>query len=279
MRRRDRPEKFPHRRVELTSAGLAQPTFDITFSAMNSPLAVTRRDALKSIGAGAAVLGLGAMGGKALAADATKSGGAATTFTLPKLGYAYDALEPHIDAKTMEIHHSKHHQAYITNANTALASHPALQKTSAEEMVRNLGALPETVRTTVRNNVGGHVNHSFFWRVIGPNAGGMPKGPLAEAIGKSFGSFDAFKTQFGDAAAKQFGSGWAWLVAKEGKLAITSTPNQDSPLSNGATPLLGLDVWEHAYYLKYQNRRADYITAFWNVVQWDQVAANHVAAK
>ena len=200
-------------------------------------------------------------------------------FTLPKLAYADDALEPHIDAKTMEIHHSKHHQAYITNANNALTNQPSLQKMSAEEMLRNLNALPEAVRTALRNNVGGHVNHAFFWRVIGPNGGGAPSGQVADAITKGFGSFDTFKTQFADAATKRFGSGWAWLTAKDGKLAITSTANQDSPLSEGAVPLLGLDVWEHAYYLKYQNRRPEYIAAFWNVVKWDQVAANYASAK
>jgi superoxide dismutase, Fe-Mn family len=198
---------------------------------------------------------------------------------VPPLPYAYDALEPHIDAKTMEIHHSKHHQAYIDNANRALAGRALPQSGSAEEILRNLGALPADISTTLRNNVGGHVNHAFFWQVIGPGGGGAPKGAIADAITKTFGSFEAFKTQFADAAAKRFGSGWAWLVAKDGKLSITSTANQDSPLSEGAVPLLGLDVWEHAYYLKYQNRRADYVTAFWNVVKWDQVAANLAVAK
>jgi Fe-Mn family superoxide dismutase len=249
---------------------------------MNPHEFVSRRDALKTLGAGAAMLGLGALGARgatASAMQATAAGATPQPFTLPKLPYAYDALEPHIDAKTMEIHHSKHHQAYITNANTALANRPALEKLSGEEMLRNLGALPEAVRTPLRNNVGGHVNHAFFWRVIGPKAGGAPSAAINAAIAKDFGSFDTFKTQFADAASKRFGSGWAWLVAKDGKLAITSTANQDSPLSDGATPLLGLDVWEHAYYLKYQNRRADYITAFWNVVNWEQVAANLAAVK
>ena len=246
---------------------------------------LSRRDVLKTFGAGAAVLGLGALGARAAAADKAKaatpaaSGATSQPFALPKLAYAYDALEPHIDAKTMEIHHSKHHQAYITNANNALKDHASLQKMSAEDMLRNLSALPEAVRTVLRNNVGGHVNHAFFWSVIGPNAGGAPRGALADGITKGFGSLDAFKTQFADAATKRFGSGWAWLTSKDGKLAITSTANQDSPISDGAMPLLGLDVWEHAYYLKYQNRRADYITAFWNVVKWDQVAANLAAAK
>ena len=245
---------------------------------MNAHDLVSRRDALKTMAAGAALLSVGPAG-RAASSGGGKAGTTAQPFTLPKLGYAYDALEPHIDAKTMEIHHSKHHQAYITNANTALKDQASLQGKSAEEMLRSLDALPESVRTTLRNNVGGHVNHAFFWQVIGPNGGGSPGGPLANSISKSFGSFDAFKTQFADAASKRFGSGWAWLVSKDGKLAVTSTANQDSPISEGATPLLGLDVWEHAYYLKYQNRRADYITAFWNVVKWDQVAANLNAAK
>lgn len=244
---------------------------------MNTPDSVTRRDALKTMGAGAALLGLGAMATPT--AMAAASGGTPQPFTLPKLAYAYDALEPHIDAKTMEIHHSKHHQAYITNANNALATQTALKSSSAEDLVKNLNAAPEAVRTTLRNNVGGHLNHAFFWRVIGPKGGGAPKGAIGDAITKGFGSFDAFKAQFADAATKRFGSGWAWLVAKDGKLAITSSANQDSPLMEGAAPLLGLDVWEHAYYLKYQNRRADYITAFWNVVQWEQVAANLGAVK
>jgi len=244
---------------------------------MNPHDSVTRRDALKTIGAGAALLGLGAI--TTPVATAATSGGTPQPFTLPKLAYAYDALEPHFDAKTMEIHHSKHHQAYITNANNALASQPALKHSSAEELLKNLNAAPEAVRTPLRNNVGGHLNHAFFWRVIGPKGGGAPQGAIGDAIAKGFGSFDAFKTQFADAATKRFGSGWAWLIAKDGKLAINSGANQDSPLMEGATPLLGLDVWEHAYYLKYQNRRADYIAAFWNVVQWEQVAANLAAAK
>jgi len=251
---------------------------------MNPHEPVSRRDALKAFGTGAAILGLGSLRTQAATTGTAKSASAATgatnqPFTLPKLAYAYDALEPHIDAKTMEIHHSKHHQAYITNANNALKDQPSLQNKSAEEMLRNLNALPEAVRTTLRNNVGGHVNHAFFWQVIGPNAGGAPRGDLAEAINKNFGALETFKTQFADAATKRFGSGWAWLTSKGGKLEISSTANQDSPISDGATPLLGLDVWEHAYYLKYQNRRADYITAFWNVVKWDQVAANLGSAK
>lgn len=246
---------------------------------MNSPDPVSRRDALKTLGAGAAVLGLASLGATSAGAAPAPVALTPQPFTLPKLAYAYDALEPHIDAKTMEIHHTKHHQAYITNANAALKDQAALQKLSAEEIVRSLGKAPEAIRTALRNNVGGHLNHAFFWKVIGPKGGGAPTGEVAASIAKGFGSFDAFKTQFAEAAMKRFGSGWAWLVAKDGKLAITSSANQDSPLAEGATPLLGLDVWEHAYYLNYQNRRADYIAAFWNVVQWPQVAANLVAAK
>jgi Fe-Mn family superoxide dismutase len=245
---------------------------------MNPHKSVSRRDVLKTFGAGAALIGLGSAGVHAAGAGKKAKAGSmemtSQPFTLPKLAYAYDALEPHIDAKTMEIHHSKHHQAYITNANNALKDQSSLQRKSAEEILGSLASVPEAVRTALRNNVGGHVNHAFFWKVIGPKGGGTPKGALGDAITKGFGSFDTFKTQFAEAAGKRFGSGWAWLVAKDGKLAVTSTANQDSPLSDGATPLLGIDVWEHAYYLKYQNRRADYVTAFWNVVQWDQVAAN-----
>lgn len=249
---------------------------------MNSSDFVSRRDALKTLGASAALVGLGVVGTSNLATAqpaTVRGGGTAQPFSLPKLNYGYDALEPHIDARTMEIHHTKHHQAYINNANQALASHASLQKLSAEELLKNLNQAPESIRTTLRNNVGGHVNHALFWRTIDPKAGGAPKGALGDAITKTFGSFDAFKTQFGDAASKRFGSGWAWLTRQQGKLAITSTANQDSPLMDGASPLLGLDVWEHAYYLKYQNRRADYIAAFWNIVNWEQVNANFAAAK
>jgi Fe-Mn family superoxide dismutase len=195
-------------------------------------------------------------------------------FELPPLPYAHDALEPHIDARTMEIHHGKHHQAYVDNANKALAGSD-LESTSVEEVVRNLDRVPEDKRTAVRNNAGGHANHSLFWTIMGPGKGGAPSGDLAAAIDSAFGSFDAFKEQFAAAAMGRFGSGWAWLVKDGSGLAITSTPNQDSPLTDGKTPVLGLDVWEHAYYLNYQNRRADYVAAFWNVVDWDAVAARY----
>ena len=199
-------------------------------------------------------------------------------YELPKLPYAYNALEPHIDARTMEIHHTKHHQAYITNALKALESHGDLLSRGPEALVRDLASVPESIRTAIRNNAGGHVNHSFFWRVIGPQASGAPTGRIAEAIRSEFGSVDDFKKQFADAAAKRFGSGWAWLSAKGRKLVVHSTANQNSPLMEGMTPLLGIDVWEHAYYLHYQNRRADYVTAFWNVVNWGQVDANYADA-
>ena len=202
-------------------------------------------------------------------------------YTLPPLPYAYDALEPHIDAKTMEIHHTKHHQAYINNVNTALEGHPALAAKSVEDLISDLSAVPEAIRTVVRNNGGGHANHSLFWTVIGPNAGGAPTGDLANAINAACGSFDTFKEQFTKAATTRFGSGWAWLSydPKAGKLLVESSANQDNPLSEGRRPILGLDVWEHAYYLKYQNKRPDYIAAFYNVVNWKNVAERCAAAK
>ncbi len=201
------------------------------------------------------------------------------SWELPKLNYDYKALEPHIDARTMEIHHTKHHQAYITNALAALEKHPELSDKSAEDLIADLGSLPEDIRMALRNNAGGHANHSLFWTVMGPDAGGQPQGALATAIDAACGSFDAFKEQFETAAKTRFGSGWAWLSRKsDGGLVVTSTPNQDSPLSEGLTPVLGLDVWEHAYYLNYQNRRPDYVAAFWNVVNWDEVARRFDAA-
>lgn len=200
-------------------------------------------------------------------------------YVLPQLTYAYNALEPHIDETTMTIHHTKHHQTYINNVNAALEAHPELAAKSVEELIANLDAVPESIRTAVRNNAGGHANHSLFWTIIGPNAGGIPTGELLEAITSTFGSFDAFKEEFAKAATTRFGSGWAWLVVDNGTLKVTSTPNQDSPIMDGQTPLLGLDVWEHAYYLNYQNRRPDYIGAFWNVVNWDEVAKRFAATK
>lgn len=196
-------------------------------------------------------------------------------FTLPDLPYAYDALEPHIDARTMEIHHTKHHNAYVTNLNNAVAG-TELESLSLEQILaKGVGALS----AAVRNNGGGHANHSLFWKVMSPGGGGEPGGDLAQAINRDFGSVQAFKDQFETAAKTRFGSGWAWLVVSGGKLEVYSTANQDSPLMEGKTPILGLDVWEHAYYLKYQNRRPEYVSAFWNVVNWDQVAQNYAAAK
>jgi Fe-Mn family superoxide dismutase len=201
-------------------------------------------------------------------------------FTLPALPYAHNALEPHIDEMTMQIHHGKHHQAYINNANAALEKHPELQNKSVDDLLKNLNAVPEDIRTAIRNNAGGHANHSLFWTVMGPGKGGEPKGALGDAIKSKFGGFDKFKEEYTKAATTRFGSGWAWLcVDVKGGLSITSTANQDSPLSDGLTPILGLDVWEHAYYLKYQNRRPDYIGAFWNVVNWDKVGEYFAAAK
>ncbi|MEK6260773.1 MAG: superoxide dismutase [Planctomycetota bacterium] len=199
-------------------------------------------------------------------------------FTLPALPYAPSALEPHIDTKTMEIHHGKHHQAYINNANAKLEAHPALAAKSVEALISDLASVPEDIRTVIRNNAGGHANHSLFWTVIGPKAGGEPTGDLAAAINSVFGSLAAFKEKFAAAATTRFGSGWAWLSSDKGKLVVESTANQDSPLMEGRTPLLGLDVWEHAYYLNYQNRRPDYIAAFWNVVNWPEVARRFAAA-
>jgi Fe-Mn family superoxide dismutase len=251
----------------------------------DSSQGVSRRDALKTLGRGAALISLGALSWRGVAAESASASAHVAKahagvllnqpFTLPKLGYAYDALEPHIDARTMEIHHTKHHQAYIDNANKALAKLPELQKQNAAELLQRLDSIPEELRATLRNNVGGHANHSFFWQILSPKGGGEPSGKLAAEIASSFGSFGAFKQQFTDAAMKRFGSGWAWLSVKDGRLQIHSTANQDSPSSEGATPLLGLDVWEHAYYLLYQNRRAEYVAAFWNVVNWAQVAANY----
>jgi Fe-Mn family superoxide dismutase len=204
-------------------------------------------------------------------------------YTLPELGYAYDALEPHIDARTMEIHHTKHHAAYVTNVNNAIAGKPELEAKCPGELIADLAAVPEDIRNVVRNNGGGHVNHSLFWKMISPGGAKAPTGALATAIDAAFGSFDAFKEAFAKAGATRFGSGWAWLCSKDGKLSVCSTANQDNPIMGpdfggcGDRPILGLDVWEHAYYLNYQNRRPDYIAAFWNVVNWDVVAARYTS--
>jgi len=197
---------------------------------------------------------------------------------LPKLPYAFDALEPHIDARTMEIHHGKHHQAYVTNLNKALEQAPALADRSVDDLLRDFGSVPEAIKTAVRNHGGGHANHSLFWDVMGPG-GSAPSGDLAGAIDGTFGSLSGLQEKLSAAAMGQFGSGWGWLVVADGKLDVVARPNQDSPLMEGKTPILGVDVWEHAYYLNYQNRRADYLKAWWNVVRWDKVAERYAAAR
>ncbi len=235
-----------------------------------------RRDFLRLSGTAIVAGSVAAtIGGRSFAAQTQAQGGEAT---LPALPYEFDALEPVIDKLTMTIHHGKHHQAYINNLNAALAEHADLQSQPLEKLLANLESVPESIRTAVRNNGGGHANHSLFWRVMRPaQEQNAPTGRLAQAIESTFGSFDKFKEEFAAAAGSRFGSGWAWLVVDDGKLAIISTPNQDSPLMEGKTPILGLDVWEHAYYLHYQNRRPDYITAWWKVVNWPEVAKNLAA--
>lgn len=241
----------------------------------------TRRDLLKTLGAGAALAGIGLIpvrGGGSSGTAAGPGKAMAQPFILPPLGYDYEALEPHIDARTMEIHHTKHHQGYVNNANKALADYPELQSLTADELLADLDGVPEPIRTAVRNNVGGHANHSIFWQVIHPHGGGNPSGRLAAALEAEFGSIESFQEKFAASAMQRFGSGWAWLSLRDGRLVVHSTANQDSPLSEGAQPILGLDVWEHAYYLNYQNRRAGYVQAFWDVVNWDQAELNYSAA-
>jgi superoxide dismutase, Fe-Mn family len=200
-------------------------------------------------------------------------------YQLPDLPYDYNALEPHIDARTMEIHHTKHHQTYVNNANDALQGHDELQRLDVEELLRRIDSVPEDIRTKLRNNAGGHANHSLFWTIMGPNAGGEPGGAVGDAIRQAFGDFGSFRDKFANAAKGRFGSGWAWLVVGGGRVEVTDTANQDSPLMAGKTPILGLDVWEHAYYLNYQNKRPDYIDAWWNVVNWDEVNRRFEQAK
>ncbi len=200
-------------------------------------------------------------------------------YQLPALPYAFDALEPHIDAKTMEIHHDKHHATYVNKLNEATASHPDLQAKPVEDLLRGIDQVPEQIRGAVRNHGGGHANHSLFWQIMGPNAGGTPSGELADALQQAFGSFEGFKEKLTNAAANQFGSGWGWLVVSGGKLDVIARPNQDSPLMEGKTPILGVDVWEHAYYLRYQNRRPDYLAAWWNTINWPEVAKRYSAAR
>ncbi len=201
------------------------------------------------------------------------------TYKLPDLPYAYDALEPHIDEETMKLHHDKHHSGYVDKTNAALEGHEDLQKLSIEELMAKLDEVPEDIRTAIRNNGGGHANHSLFWEIMSPNGGGEPTGELADAINETFGSLDNLKEEVKTAATGQFGSGWGWLVVDNGELKVVNTPNQDTPLSNGQTPILGIDVWEHAYYLNYQNKRPAYVDAFWNVVNWEEVARRYEEAK
>lgn len=236
---------------------------------------ITRRQAIKTT----ALATVAAAAIPSVIAQNTPSAAATTPFTLPPLPYALDALEPHIDARTMEIHHDRHHKAYVDNLNKAVAQMSVNSNLTVEDLLKHLGNAPETVRAAIRNHGGGHYNHSLFWQMMKKDGGGEPKAELAKTIESSFGNFTDFKTKFTEAATKVFGSGWAWLVLSEGKLAIESSPNQDSPLSSGKQPLLGLDVWEHAYYLKYQNKRADYIAAWWNVVNWDFVADRYAKLK
>lgn len=234
----------------------------------SAKLDLSRRDLLALSGAAAVASVLGGT-----------STASAQEATLPPLPYAFDALEPYIDAQTMEIHHDRHHQAYIDKLNAALMGHSQLQAMSPVKLLADLDKVPEEIRTAVRNHGGGHVNHTLFWQMMTPEGGKQNKGEVGKAIDQTFGSFDKFVTAFNTAAAGQFGSGWAWLVLDNGKLAVTNTPNQDNPISNGQFPLLGVDVWEHAYYLKYQNKRADYVSAWWNVVNWDFINEQYKAAK
>ncbi|TAG91542.1 MAG: superoxide dismutase [Oscillatoriales cyanobacterium] len=241
-------------------------------------MTLKRRDFLYLLTASVGAITAGACqaSGNNLAASpttqATKIAQTPGTFTLPPLPYEYNALEPHIDARTMQFHHDKHHAAYVKNLNDAVSKYPQLKNMSAEDMLRDLTKVPEDIRTTVRNNGGGHVNHSMFWEIMSPKGGGEPTGDLAKAINESFGSFDAFKAKFNEAGTKRFGSGWVWLVrTTTGKLEIATTANQDTPLMDGNYPIMGNDVWEHAYYLKYQNLRADYLKAWWNVVNWTEI--------
>jgi superoxide dismutase, Fe-Mn family len=238
-------------------------------------LHLTRRQLLWGAGAGAAALALNPLAPLAARAAEDKKPG----FTLPPLPYAYDALEPHIDAETMRIHHDKHHAAYVNNLNAALKDQPDLLKKTIADLLRDIKSVPEKIRQAVINNGGGNANHSLFWEIMGPNAGGTPTGPLAKAIDDAFGSFDKFQKDLSTKAATQFGSGWGWLVADQnGKLTVINAPNQNSPYMDGKTPLMGVDVWEHAYYLKYKNERPKYIAAWWNVVNWKAVADRHAAA-
>jgi superoxide dismutase, Fe-Mn family len=240
---------------------------------------LTRRDAIKLMGAGAAFASFGALSNSAQAQPAPSAMTTPQPFVLPKLGYAYDALEPHIDARTMEVHYTKHHQAYITNANKALSAYPELSTLTGEAILADLTSVPEPIRMVCRNNVGGHVNHSFFWQIIAPGSSAPSAAPkLTAAIEKRFQTLDAFKKEFNGAAMTHFGSGWAWLSVDKGGLIVHTTVNQGSPLSEASTPIIGLDLWEHAYYLKHLNVRANYVASFWNVINWAQAETNFTTA-
>lgn len=230
-----------------------------------------RRNFLYLLGAGTTGTLLGTLPAASWAAPTIATVTATEMFKLPPLTYDYNALEPHIDAATMKFHHDKHHAAYVKNLNAAVTKYPELKTKTVEQLLTSLSTLPKDIQTTVRNNGGGHYNHTMYWQIMGPKGGGKPTGEIAAAIQKQFGSFDTFKTQFNEAGTKLFGSGWVWLVNQQGKLKIITTPNQDSPISEGIYPIMGNDVWEHAYYLKYQNRRPDYLAAWWNVINWNEV--------
>lgn len=240
---------------------------------------MTRREAVKTTAMAVGALTIGSVWQNAGAQSPPSTATVSGPYTLPPLPYAYDALEPHIDAQTMEIHHDKHHAAYVANLNKAVADFPELGKKPVEDLLADLNSIPEKIRTAVRNQGGGHYNHSLFWQMMSKNSGGEPRGELAQAIDKSFGGFSNFKSKLTDAATKVFGSGWAWLAMENGNLSIESTANQDSPISQGKQSLLGIDVWEHAYYLKHQNRRPEYISAFWNVINWDFVSERFAKSK
>lgn len=244
-------------------------------------MTLNRRHFLFLLGASAGAFALDSCAFAQNAPSANQTSPAKTgAIELPPLPYPYEALEPHIDAATMRFHHDKHHETYVKNLNAALDKHPELKNTSVEQLLRDLNSVPEDIRTTVRNNGGGHVNHSMFWRIMKPKGGGEPTGAIAEAINQNFGSFAAFKKQFNQNGAARFGSGWVWLVRnQDGKLEVTTTPNQDSPLTFGKYPIMGNDVWEHAYYLKYQNRRPDYLDAWWNVLNWDEINKRFAASR
>ncbi|WP_013322195.1 superoxide dismutase [Gloeothece verrucosa] len=243
-------------------------------------MTINRRNFLYLLGAGAGATALGMFPGQTIAQTMAQTSGSDEPFTLPPLPYAYNALEPYIDQETMRFHHDKHHAAYTKNLNGAVNKYPQLKGKSAEDLIKNINSLPQDIQTTVRNNGGGYVNHDMFWKIMSPNAGGKPKGEIAKAINQDFGSFEAFQAAFNKAGESRFGSGWAWLILdKNGKLKVSSTANQDSPLMEGIYPIMGNDVWEHAYYLKYKNNRGQYLQQWWNVVNWDEVNKRFQQAK